>query len=258
MSCNKNASLYFCFFQNINHHSLSPRSTSSSLRIESNSLRPINYSSQNHIANVSTNGDARDEELHGNHVNNMNNLKYNPSSSPRSMNHLSPNQTQSISTPEKPTTSLNMKISMIQKEKSAEPQSPPSSINGIDISESRGREKKRSTIFGTLKKRLSRSRTRKEDKENSMEPDIKPTTSLNTSNYNNSNPSTNRFSGTFSRLGLPTSRKSSFSEASAISNSSRMSSVSKTSTKTFLHEASTLVLEVVENGVTRFVILSLN
>jgi hypothetical protein len=237
----------------MNHHSLSPRSTSSSLRIESNSLRPINYSSQNHIANVSTNGDTKEEKMHGNHVNNM---KYNPSLSPISMNHLSPNQTPSISTPEKPT-SLNMKISMIQKEKSAEPQSPPSSINGIDINESRGREKKRSTIFGTLKKRLSRSRTRKEDKENSVEPDTKASTFINT-NYSNNNTSTSRFSGTFSRLGLPMSRKSSFSEASAISNSSRMSSVSKTSTKTFLHEASTLVLEVVENGVTRSANLSSN
>jgi hypothetical protein len=169
------------------------------------------------------------------------NTKLHPSL-PRSMTHLSPNQT-TQATPEK--TSLNMKISMIQKENSAEPQTPLS-VNESDIHESRGRDKKRSTgIFGTLKKRLSRSRTRKEEN-NGNEHQMISESQLSTPANN-----TNRFSGTFSRLSLPISRKSSFSEASAISNSSRMSSVSKTSTKTFLHEASTLVLEVVENGVTR-------
>lgn len=222
----------------MNHHSLSPRSTSSSLRNESNNpLRTINYSSQNHIV-ASTNGDTKNLEGL--------NKKYNTSSSPRTMTHLTPNQatTTKAVTPDRST--LNMKISMIQKENSAEPQSP-SSINDVDISESRGREKKRSGIFGTLKKRLSRSRTRKDDKINGNE-DYEPKPSSTTNNST----ATNRFSGTFSRLSLPISRKSSFSEASAISNSSRMSSISA---KTFLHEASTLVLEVVENGVTRLYII---
>lgn len=142
-----------------------------------------------------------------------------------------------------------MKISMIQKENSAEPQTSPSIDDFND--ENRGREKKRSSIFGTIKKRLSRSRTRKEDQNNSsiLNGNDSITTTRPTSSaelVHNTN--INKYGGTFSRLGLPISRKSSFSEASAISNSSRMSSVS---TKTFLHEASTLVLEVIENGVTK-------
>lgn len=153
-----------------------------------------------------------------------------------------------------------MKISMIQKEKSVEPQPPPSSIDDeLMFNENRGREKKRSSIFGTLKKRLSRSRTRKTDDHHQQQHDYsmsngngENTSEIVSNNHNNSS-NNNKFG---LRLGLPTSRKSSFSETSAaISTSSRMSSVSN---KTFLHEASTLVLEVVENGVTRHYLVPMN
>lgn len=149
---------------------------------------------------------------------------------------------------------------MIQKEKSAEPQPPPSSIDDdLMFNENRGREKKRSSIFGTLKKRLSRSRTRKTDDHHQQQHDYsmsngngESTSEIVSNNHNNSS-NNNKFG---LRLGLPTSRKSSFSETSAaISTSSRMSSVSN---KTFLHEASTLVLEVVENGVTRHYLVPMN
>lgn len=224
----------------MNHQSLlSPRTTSSSHRIESNTLRPINYSSPNHIV-ASTNGDARADQ-------------------PDNKSHLSPppralkqQQQHHLASPTAEKSTLNMKISMIQKEKSAEPQPPPP-ID--DFSENRGREKKRSSIFGTLKKRLSRSRTRKEDQHDYSTSNGNDTTTVGGTSNNivQSNQTSNNKFGL--RLGLPISRKSSFSEASAISNLSRMSSVSN---KTFLHEASTLVLEVVENGVTRHYLVPMN
>lgn len=142
--------------------------------------------------------------------------------------------------------SLNVKISMIQqnKELSAEP------ITG-SLAE-RGRERKKTTIFGTLKKRLSRSKTRNEDTNGS-------TNGYNHSDTINSVDSPTRGdsvpqmksstlkspTGTLSRLGISGSRRSSVSEMSGVS---RMSSISN---KTFLHEASSLVLEVIENSVKR-------
>lgn len=132
---------------------------------------------------------------------------------------------------------------MIQQDKelSAEP------ITG-SLAE-RGRERKKTTIFGTLKKRLSRSKTRNEDMTGT------------TNGYNHSNgldspnhdivpqlKSSNLKSptGTLTRLGISgSSRRSSVSEMSGLS---RLSSISN---KTFLHEASSLVLEVIENGVKR-------
>lgn len=130
-----------------------------------------------------------------------------------------------------------------QKESSAEP------LSGS--LEDRGRDRKKTTIFGTLRKRLSRSKTRNED------------TNGTTNGYNHSNesngldsPSKDTVSqlrsatlksntGTLSKFGITGSRRSSISELSGVS---RMSSISN---KTFLHEASSLVLEVVENGVKR-------
>lgn len=141
--------------------------------------------------------------------------------------------------------SLNVKISMIQQNKDyAEP------ISG-DVAD-RGRDRKKTTIFGTLRKRLSRSKTREEN------------TNMPTNGYHHSDTKTSIDSptrgdavpqmknsalksptGTLSRLGFSGSRRSSVSEMSGIS---RMSSISN---KTFLHEASSLVLEVIENGVKR-------
>lgn len=215
---------------------LSPRTTSPSH--DSNSLRPnsINYSSQRHSSISVSNGGSKQYPY-----DNSSNVSPN----------LSAKKLPVTSTPMKPNAnnSLNVKISMIQqsKESSTEP------ITG-SVAE-RGRERKKTTIFGTLKKRLSRSKTRNED------------TNGSTNGYNHSDTTTGVDSptrgdsvpqmknsnlksptGTLSRLGLSGSRRSSVSEMSGMSGLSRMSSISN---KTFLHEASSLVLEVIENGVKR-------
>lgn len=163
---------------------------------------------------------------------------------------LKPVAQPATSTPIKPNNnanSLNVKISMIQQQKelSAEP-----ALSGS--LEDRGRDRKKTTIFGTLRKRLSRSKTRNEDtngtsngynhsnESNGLDSPSKDTVSQLRSSTLKSN------TGTLSKFGIPgSSRRSSISELSGVS---RMSSISN---KTFLHEASSLVLEVVENGVKR-------
>lgn len=226
MSC-----VFFLFFQNANPN-LSPRTTSPSH--DSNSLRPINYSSQRHSSISVSNGGSKQ-------------YPYDSSSN------VSPNlsaKTPVTSTPLKPTNnSLNVKISMIQhtKEPSAEP------ISG-DVAD-RGRDRKKTSIFGTLRKRLSRSRTRDENTNGTTNgyhhSDLNtivdsPTRGDSVPQMKNS--SLKSPTGTLSRLGLSGSRRSSVSEMSGMSGLSRMSSISN---KTFLHEASSLVLEVIENGVKR-------
>jgi hypothetical protein len=213
---------FLSIFQNANPNSISPRTTSPSN--DSNSLRPINYSSQQrHSVSVG------------------NGSKQYPYDNSNSLSPTFSNKTPVTSTPIKPanSNSLNVKISMIQQDKelSAEP------ITG-SLAE-RGRERKKTTIFGTLKKRLSRSKTRNEE------------TNGTTNGYNGTStgldsPSQDTVTqlksptGTLTRLGITgSSRRSSVSEMSGIS---RMSSISN---KTFLHEASSLVLEVIENGVKR-------
>lgn len=212
----------------MNPNSISPRTTSPSH--DSNSLRPINYSSQQRHSVSVSNGSKQYP------YDNSNNTS--PTLSAKAP---------MTSTPMKPNNnSLNVKISMIQqnKESSAEP------ITG-SLAE-RGRERKKTSIFGTLKKRLSRSKTRNED------------TNGTTNGYNHSNVAAGLDSptqdtlpqlksstlksttGTMGKFGVPgSSRRSSISEMSGLS---RLSSISN---KTFLHEASSLVLEVVENGVKR-------
>lgn len=150
------------------------------------------------------------------------------------------------STPLKPANNntLNVKISMIQQDKelSAEP------ITG-SLGE-RGRERKKTTIFGTLRKRLSRSKTRNEDTNGTINgsngldsPNHDTVPQLRSSNLKSP-------TGTLTRLGIGgLSRRSSISEMSGMSDTSRLSSISN---KTFLHEASTLVLEVIENGLKRW------
>lgn len=216
----------------MNPNSISPRTTSPSH--DSNSLRPINYSSQPRQSISVNNGSKQ--------------YPYDSSSLTASPTFSS--KTPVTSTPMKPNpNSLNVKISMIQqnKELSAEP------ITG-SLGE-RGRERKKTTIFGTLKKRLSRSKTRDEE--------TIGTNGTNGYNHNSASPvlgSPNRDTlsslrtstlksntGTLGKFGIPgSSRRSSVSEMSGLS---RLSSISN---KTFLHEASSLVLEVVENGVKRF------
>lgn len=206
----------------MNPNSISPRTTSPSL--DSNSLRPINNSSQQRHSISVANGSKQ--------------YPYDNSSS-------SPIFSPATSTPLKPANSLNLKISLIQqqKESSAEP------LTGRI--EDRGRERKKTSIFGTLKKRLSRSKTRNEETNGTtngfdhsgdssgLEGQSKDTVpQLRSSTLKSP-------TGTFSKLGISGSRRSSLSEVSGIS---RMSNISN---KTFLHEASSLVLEVIENGVKR-------
>lgn len=226
---------FFLFFQNVNPN-LSPRTTSPSH--DSNSLRPINYSSQRHSSISVSNGGSKQYPYD----------KYDNSSN------VSPNLSARgpvTSTPLKPNNnnSLNVKISMIQqsKEQSAEP------ISG-DVAD-RGRDRKKTSIFGTLRKRLSRSRTRDEPANGTTNgyhhSDLKtgvdsPTRGDSVPQMKNS--ALKSPTGTLSRLGLSGSRRSSVSEMSGMSGLSRMSSISN---KTFLHEASSLVLEVVENSVKR-------
>lgn len=200
-----------------------------------NSLRPINYSSpQRHSISVPSTGSKQYP------YDNITSSPTNMSSSPPPNIKITQPTT---STPLKPPNSLNVKISMIQqqqqlnkKENSIEP------ITG-DISE-RGRERKKTTIFGTLRKRLSRSKTRNDENNGTVTSNgydeshhgITPTS--NTSSLKSP-------SGTLSKMGISGSRRSSISEMSGLS---RLSSISN---KTFLHEASSLVLEVIENGVKR-------
>jgi hypothetical protein len=154
--------------------------------------------------------------------------------------------------------------------------------NGIstDLAD-RGRERKRTTIFGTLRKRLSRSKQRNGSAERDAGGAV-PTNGFADSRSISADrlhqqqlqaqrqqqqqqqpfkqqhlgplqqQQTSKFSHLASpsniSLGLPNlSRRSSLSETSGISG------LSSASTKTFLHEASSLVLEVIENGVKRFV-----
>lgn len=220
--------MFSSIFQNANPNSISPRTTSPSH--DSNSLRPNYSSQQRHSVSVA------------------NGSKQYPYDSSANVSPLLSAKTPVTSTPMKPANNntLNVKISMIQqdKESSAEP------LTG-SVAE-RGRERKKTTIFGTLKKRLSRSKTRNED------------TNGTTNGYDHSNgldspgndivpqlKSSNLKSptGTLTRLGITgSSRRSSVSEMSGMSGLSRLSSISN---KTFLHEASSLVLEVIENGVKR-------
>lgn len=202
-----------------------------------NSLRPINYSSpQRHSISVPSSGSKQYP-----YDNMSSSLPTTMSSSPP------PNITitqPTTSTPLKPPNSLNVKISMIQqqqqlnkKESSMEP------ITG-DISE-RGRERKKTTIFGTLRKRLSRSKTRDENNGNASNGYDESHHGISPTSITSNTSSLKSPSGTLSKMGISGSRRSSISEMSGLS---RLSSISN---KTFLHEASSLVLEVIENGVKR-------
>jgi hypothetical protein len=126
-----------------------------------------------------------------------------------------------------------------------------------DLSE-RGREKKKTTIFGTLRKRLSRSKTRDEQNNGTSGASaaMRTTNGYGESHImqskssslqkDNSNLTLQSPTGTLNRMGISgSSRRSSISEMSGMS---RLSSISN---KTFVHEASSLVLEVLENGVKR-------
>ncbi|XP_043947602.1 uncharacterized protein LOC108030165 isoform X10 [Drosophila biarmipes] len=130
-------------------------------------------------------------------------------------------------------------------------------VEGHDVVDDRGRSKKRN-FFGTLKKRLSRSKTRTLSAD---QPNNNSHKSLSATNSNTTATATGlprTATGTLNgpRMGIghsitDHSRRSSISESSAISG------FSSASNKTYVHEASTLVLETVENGVKRHFIVPL-
>lgn len=127
--------------------------------------------------------------------------------------------------------------------------------NSVNTNGSDSGEKKRTSIFGTIRKRLSRSKTRNSSLErDSVDQNGQNSRSLSLDrSYRNSRnltpQSPNSLLPMNSMSHHNSSRRSSLSEASAISG------MSSASAKTFLHEASSLVLEVLENGVKKYVSL---
>uniref|UniRef100_T1PCW0 Phorbol esters/diacylglycerol binding domain (C1 domain) n=1 Tax=Musca domestica TaxID=7370 RepID=T1PCW0_MUSDO len=121
-------------------------------------------------------------------------------------------------------------------------QQPLSSPPTSDLDD-RGRSKKRN-FFGTLKKRLSRSKTRTHsaDQQQQHHQSNQTTTPTGTLNGDSRSLSVDR----------AVLSKSNSLESSAISG------FSSASTKTYVHEASTLVLETIENGIKRHFIVPLN
>ncbi|KAH8299498.1 hypothetical protein KR044_001984 [Drosophila immigrans] len=138
----------------------------------------------------------------------------------------------------------------------------------------RGRSKKRN-FFGTLKKRLSRSKTRtlSADQPNNNHKSV--TNSANTTTATGiTRTTTGPLNGESSRslsvdratlsksnslgprMGIGSSMTD-HSRRSSISESSAISGFSSASNKTYVHEASTLVLETVENGVKRHFVVPL-
>lgn len=232
---------------------MNPNSTTSPSH-DLNSLRPINYSSPQHQQQQLQQQRHSISVPQGGKQYPYDNSSSNLSSSPPLISSMSKLQQQPVtSTPNRsPQNSLNVKISMIQQQQQ---NNKESSITG-DLTE-RGRERKKTTIFGTLRKRLSRSKTRNGGGENNG---TTATNGYNESHNGISSPtsitsggggkdisssSLKSPTGTLSKMGISGSRRSSISEMSGLSH---MSSIS---TKTFLHEASSLVLEVIENGVKR-------
>ncbi|XP_043516901.1 uncharacterized protein LOC122532297 isoform X12 [Frieseomelitta varia] len=123
------------------------------------------------------------------------------------------------------------------------PESTPNSSN----SEERGRtRRKRRDFFGTIKKRLSRSKTRSRS--------VGPEGDANHEDQHSRSVSADRARDPGSaRLSIPGreehSRRSSLSEASGISGAS---------TRTYVNEASTLVLETLENGIKKHYLVPLS
>ncbi|XP_070067990.1 uncharacterized protein [Drosophila takahashii] len=129
-------------------------------------------------------------------------------------------------------------------------------IEGHDVVDDRGRSKKRN-FFGTLKMRLSRSKTRTLSAD---QPNNNSHKSLSATNSNTATATgfprtaTGTLNGDSSRslsVDRATLSKSNSLESSAISG------FSSASNKTYVHEASTLVLETVENGIKRHFIVPL-
>ncbi|XP_030081206.1 uncharacterized protein LOC111597922 isoform X9 [Drosophila hydei] len=146
--------------------------------------------------------------------------------------------------------------------------------SGLDLDD-RGRSKKRN-FFGTLKKRLSRSKTRtlSADQPNNNNHNSQSANNTTTRATGLTRTATGTLNGESSRslsvdratlsksnslgprMGIGTSITD-HSRRSSISESSAISGFSSASNKTYVHEASTLVLETVENGVKRHFIVPL-
>ncbi|KQS62135.1 uncharacterized protein Dere_GG21949, isoform H [Drosophila erecta] len=149
-------------------------------------------------------------------------------------------------------------------------------LEGHDLVDDRGRSKKRN-FFGTLKKRLSRSKTRTlsaDQPNNNSHKSLSATNSNTTTATGYPRTATGTLNGDSSRslsVDRGTLSKSNslgprmgighsitdHSRRSSISESSAISGFSSASNKTYVHEASTLVLETIENGIKRHFIVPL-
>ncbi|XP_033152781.1 uncharacterized protein LOC117136162 isoform X6 [Drosophila mauritiana] len=149
-------------------------------------------------------------------------------------------------------------------------------LEGHDVVDDRGRSKKRN-FFGTLKKRLSRSKTRTlsaDQPNNNSHKSLSATNSNTTTATGFPRTTTGTLNGDSSRslsVDRATLSKSNslgprmgighsitdHSRRSSISESSAISGFSSASNKTYVHEASTLVLETIENGIKRHFIVPL-
>ncbi|XP_070134348.1 uncharacterized protein [Drosophila bipectinata] len=127
-------------------------------------------------------------------------------------------------------------------------------MDGSDVVDDRGRSKKRN-FFGTLKKRLSRSKTRTlsadQPPNNNSHKSLSATNSSATGLPRTATGTLNGESSRSLSVDRATLSKSNSLESSAISG------FSSASNKTYVHEASTLVLETIENGVKRHFIVPL-
>ncbi|KAH0540896.1 hypothetical protein KQX54_020411 [Cotesia glomerata] len=120
-------------------------------------------------------------------------------------------------------------------------ESTPNSSNSDSLREQRGRtRRKRRDFFGTIKRRLNRSRNRSRS--------AGPEGDINHEDAHSRSISADRARDPGSGK-EEHSRRSSLSEASAISG---------TSTRTYINEASTLVLETLENGVKKHYLVPLS
>ncbi|XP_043947597.1 uncharacterized protein LOC108030165 isoform X7 [Drosophila biarmipes] len=130
-------------------------------------------------------------------------------------------------------------------------------VEGHDVVDDRGRSKKRN-FFGTLKKRLSRSKTRTLSAD---QPNNNSHKSLSATNSNTTATATGLPRTATGTLNGDSSRSLSVDRATLSKSnsleSSAISGFSSASNKTYVHEASTLVLETVENGVKRHFIVPL-
>ncbi|XP_012278125.1 uncharacterized protein LOC105698441 isoform X4 [Orussus abietinus] len=126
------------------------------------------------------------------------------------------------------------------------PESTPNSSNSEGLRERGRTRRKRRDFFGTIKKRLGRSKTRSRS--------VGPEGDVNHEDAHSRSISADRARDPGSvLLSVPgreeQSRRSSLSEASAISG---------TSTRTYVNEASTLVLETLENGIKKHYLVPLS